>query len=204
MRTAERISGISVALGSTLVAFHVGREVGGYDAPREVPYALYAALVVGVLSYARSLPRGDPRDWTSNGVQWTVLVGGTAAALDVFETFAIAVTVLPLLLLFIHTARARGVVKYDSETPRFVVSRSAAYGLVRCTGALLVRHTALPAKVALLLPLAVSLAETGAMVVCRSRAYAFAVDSVDFAVYAVLKSALFLALPLLEEALLHR
>lgn len=192
---------VGAALGSTLVAFHVGREVGAYDAPREVPYALFAALVVGVLTYARSLPRGEWRDWTSNGVQWTVLVGGVAVAVDVFETFAIAVTVLPLLLLFIHTAKARGVVTYDSETPRFVVSRSAAYGLVRCTGTLLVRYTAMPEKIALLLPLAVSLVETGAMIATRSRAYVFAVDSVEFVVYAVLKSALFVALPLLEEAL---
>ena len=100
------------------------------------------------------------------------------------------------MLFCLEVADARGLLRYDLRARGFYVTRSTAYAALRALTA-----ATPPRGLARLVPLLVATLETVGMAAHGGGAgsYAFATRA-EFASYALLKSGVFVALPLLEEA----
>ena len=177
----------------------------GWEAARP-PCPIYVILVTTALAlggWATVLPVQAssilPIQWRSP--LYLFLVGTIAYLLDVFDTFAAAYVCVQLVLLPLQVSQSRGLLRYDATSAWYVTDAGATYALLRVVGATVVRHTALPARLALLLPAVIALGETSVMYAGwgLSRFYSFGADTVEFAAYAVLKTALFLMTPLVDD-----
>jgi hypothetical protein len=84
----------------------------------------------------------------------------------------------------------------------FVRSASTFYACVRSGSAALQRALGSGARFARFAPAALANAETAGMAALDARTYAFRRHQVGFFVYATVKSAVFLCLPALEDAIL--
>lgn len=129
--------------------------------------------------------------------------GVLAAVSGVFVCYAFAYTAATVILVWIYAAAPFGLVQYDPTSPFFLLSRSTLYAGLRASTQLLVRNTPFPPRIGRLVPFGIATSETVGMHLVRSESYAFATGSTDFAVYAVLKSAVFLTLPVLEDFLVE-
>ena len=169
---------------------------------RDVPHLLWPGVAAGVGALALELPNGSWRDYWRFGVQYHALGVLLGVLLECVDVYAVAVCAGFVLVYALDVCHARGLLRYDPTTASFVVSRAAAYGLVRVVSYVTARETGVLA-VELLTPVALGLLETGGMAARGNEAfYPFAFGSRRFAVYAVAKSALLLGLPVLERALL--
>jgi len=205
----------TVALASSSAALfalcvHLGAEARAM-APdgRALPasWALLPAVGASLLAFAvLSFPPWRATDLLGFGVHYVLLGGAVAWAVEVFEVYAVAFAVAPLVLYPLYLSHQRGLLRYRPDTAHFVLSRGALYATLRSFGAVLVARTSAPAAAARLLPVTLATLETMAMAwwPTSSSSYEFVPRSVPFVVYSVLKTAAFLALPVLEEALVHR
>ena len=123
-----------------------------------------------------------------------------AAATGTLRVFCLAYALTPLILVWIE-ASSRATYSIDSNY--FVLTRSASYASVRALAQLAADRGAIAPRVARLAPFALASLETLGMRVVGTDSYTFGVAGREFAVYATIKSAVFLALPELEQALLH-
>jgi hypothetical protein len=122
-----------------------------------------------------------------------------AVVLDVFDVFATAYTFATLILVWIYAIGTLDLVNYDERAQHFLLTRSTSYAVLRASTELLVRRASFPRRVTRCVPFVVASLETGGMFVYRTNSYRFSVRSMEFAVYATLKSVVFLSLPLVEE-----
>lgn len=212
MTTATERAAIAVALVSAfLLTAHVASELAApHDVRVRLPYYfLPGGVATAVVAFALFLP--PPPGAASLvtllygfGIEYPVGWGVAAWIAGVFDVFAVAFACAPLLLYPLAVAKRCDLVRYDPTTAPFVLSRAACYGGLRAVGVLLVRETssAIPPAFARLLPLAAASIETlGMSYAGSSGSYTFESSSPMFAMYALLKSAVFVALPVLEDAL---
>lgn len=128
-----------------------------------------------------------------------IVCGIIAESFGVFDVFAVAFTATTLILIWIYVIGTLGLVEYDEREQHFLLNRSTSYAFLRATTEILVVRASLPRRLGRLFPFAAATLETGGMIYNKSTSYKFPVFSSDFGVYAALKSAIFLSLPLLEE-----
>ena len=93
-------------------------------------------------------------------------------------------------------------VRYRSDSFWYVVSSSWMYANIRSVTTFCVRRAWIPVRIGRLVPCTVANVESAAMIVFRWNSYAFDMRSLDALPYLLLKSVVFLTLPLLEEVLL--
>tara|TARA_B110000046_G_scaffold184516_1_gene223203 strand:- start:2319 stop:2930 length:612 start_codon:yes stop_codon:yes gene_type:complete len=192
-------------VGLFLLAAHVGAALAGEAGGGGVPQHAFwpGALACAGLSYGLALPRGPWRDLWGSGVEAVLVTVPLAWWARTLDVYALAYVSTAFVLWWIDVAFARGVVTYGPHVRGFVVTRSVLYASLRATSAACVRHAGLAPRVARLVPLLVSSLETGGMVAVGHASYTFGAHTSTFAVYALLKASLFVALPLVEEALLR-
>lgn len=137
------------------------------------------------------------RDVHNTGVLHVAAYGAGARALGVFTAFASAYVLCALILACVLVAHARGFVAYAPDRAAFVVTRSAFYAFLRALGALLRREfaAAYTPSVDRLVLLGLATAETLLMVAVRDASY----PREHLATYALLKTAVFACVPLLED-----
>jgi hypothetical protein len=128
-----------------------------------------------------------------------IVSGITAQSFGVFDVFAVAFTATTLILIWIYVIGTLGLVEYDEREQHFLLNRSTFYAFLRTTTEILVVRASLPRRLGRLFPFAAATLETGGMIYNKATSYKFPVFSSDFGVYAAMKSAIFLSLPLLEE-----
>ena len=180
-----------------LVSAHVTTTVLGD--PRA--YFLAAALATATVATVAALPPGRWTDYARAGFAYHAAYAAAAWFLDAFVVYCVAYASSRLILVWIDLAHARGVVTYDPATSHFAVTRGALYALVRAVTHALTRWGA-PPPLELLTPAAIAATETGIMATHGSAAYTFGVASHAFAVYALLKTVVLLAVPRFETWLL--
>jgi hypothetical protein len=187
-----------LGLGLLLLSAHVTAEVAmvarGGDSHRRFFLVFWpGALLSGALACAPvrlSEVRGT-------GVEGLLLAAALAWWARVLDVFALAYVGCALVLFCLEVADARGLLRYDLRARGFYVTRSTAYAALRALSA----ATPLPRGLVRLVPLLVATAETLGMAVHGGGAGSYAFPTrADFASYALLKSAIFVALPLLEAA----
>ena len=122
--------------------------------------------------------------------------------LDLLFDYLAASFSVPIIMLMLEIGSHRSILKYDIQTLYFVYSRTTFYATLRCSFKLLISYNVLEAHTVRLFPLIFSLLETTVMYIGRTTAYAFEARSVTFAAYAVVKTGVFLSLPILEEVIL--
>jgi len=194
---------VLVSAGATALA------AGARTTGAVLAFAL-SAWACAALCFLMVLPaEGRRRGWTdlaSPGVQYVVLGAAASALAGVVRVYALAYTAASLLLAWIQVAHARGLVRYDPTSARFATTRCALYAAIRAGSYAAAEAAGSEAahRVALLVPLALATAETLLMVGSEGmrQSYAFGPWSERGAVYALLKSACFLALPVVETSLL--
>ena len=216
--SSEAAVGLVTAVAGGFLAAHVAAEV--VYVAQQVPaatrvatfyYFWPAALAVAIAAFAFALPPRPPR--SARGRWWQTSEFATGALLlsaglawwgGVLAAFALAALASPLLLVWVDVARDRGLVRYENRSFQFHVSRTTAYAAIRAGTEALVVHLGFPARLADLAPILVATLETVGMAVRGARGhYTFSARSVVFACYAVLKSAVLVAVPLAERALLE-
>lgn len=131
-----------------------------------------------------------------------IVCGTAAAAFGVFDAFAVAFTVTPLILVWIYVIGNMGLVLYNEKEQHFFLTRSTFYACIRTSVEVVVRNTSFSRRLGRLVPFGFASCETIGMVCSKTKSYKFDVRSHDFVVYATLKSAVFLCLPLLEDLVL--
>lgn len=196
---------LSLGLTLCLLTAHVTHEVASEGDSFPPWYFITGGCVFAILAFVDEV---RPTRTSYRPVAYALTVAGcsaAAAAFDVLEVFAVAYTLTPLILMWLQLLHARTgdpLVLYDPTTPDFVLTRSLSYALLRSLSQLLVRHVGVPIRLTRLFPFIVASIETAAMAThSTSASYAFTIGSCEFAVYVALKSAVFLGLPLLEDAL---
>lgn len=197
-----------VGVGVVLVSAHVASELAlvSEDGPA-LPYFWPAALACGVVAFALHIPPSKTRPWwrdyATTGIEMLAVLIPLAWWGNVFVPFATAYLTVASLLCLLQFADMRGMVRYDTNAHGFIVTRSASYAAMRALTTFVVRQGWIPVRVGRLVAFLVASAETVAMLVLNSKSYSFTTRSWDIVPYALFKSAVFLALPLLEEALLQ-
>lgn len=208
------------ALAAGLTATHVGYELtrlavsNASDASDASPPSarwVTPAVAIAAVGFVLVVPRGALRDWRRFGLEYVIAWTVVAYLVDALATFCVAFVVAPVLVYPLAVAHARGVLHYDPTVPGYVLPRGALYAGVRSLGAAAVAAGWLAPRVALLMPVAITSVDTVGMVVYTfvaprtglANAYTFGVATPTFAVYAALKTSLFVALPVVEEALLR-
>lgn len=193
------------ALAACTVALsaHVGRAAAAEGLPPRWDLVLPPLGVAAALFLRRAR---DAAPASLALLAWTAalpsLLVGVAAWLRVLPTFAVAyVLCCALILPPLFLANRIGLVLYDPTPPAFVASRAALYAALRALGRALADRGWLAPRVALLLPAGLGLTETVAMVAMPLRSYDMPFFSADFALYTVLKTAVLLAAPMLDDAL---
>lgn len=124
----------------------------------------------------------------------------TAGWAGVVGAFGAAFVLTLWILAVIDEAGKREMVMYEHQGVRFFASRCTLYASGRAAAAAATAHLGLPVEAARLAWFWVATAETVGMTISVDGSYSFSVGSKSFAAYALLKSALFLAAPLVEEA----
>ena len=197
----------SVSLGLTLffLSAHVSHEIASRSDSFPPWYFVTGTCAFAVLAFVSEV---RPPSTSCTPFVYAMALAGCAAwasAVEVLEVFALAYTLTPLVLVWLQVLRLRPgdpLVLYDPTTANFVLTRSLTYALLRSTSQLLVLHTGLTARIARLFPFFAANVETVAMVwYPTSNSYGFSTRSYTFVVYAALKSAVFLGLPLFEDVL---
>lgn len=120
----------------------------------------------------------------------------------VLLTFTTSFTLTLCIIYIIDLAGRRGLVHYTYERVDFVASRCTTYAIGSAIARLSVTQDALPPRAARLLWFGIATIETAAMLLFKSESYTFSVSSTAFAAYALIKSSMFLVVPILEEVLL--
>ena len=92
---------------------------------------------------------------------------------------------------------------WTTVTYIFYITRATTYGIIRAC-ATLEEHGILTARVAMLVPFTIASIESVVMFLVKSTAYKFDTRSFDYFVYCVVKSAVFLIIPVYEAFLLER
>lgn len=192
--------------GAALLAAHVGGELAdvalgtALGAPRA--YFVSPAAACAVAAYALALPRGPWSDLLAQRTHYLIAFAALAWWASVLPTFALAFAATPLIGWWVFLADARGLVRYEVHDASFYVTRGTGYALMRAAPQAAVVHLGLDPRLARLAPLGVATLETLGMIALDLRSYAFGARSARFVTYALLKSAVFVCVPLLEEALL--
>lgn len=134
---------------------------------------------------------------------WATAAAAAAAWAGVLRAFGAAYVLTLWLLAAIDAAGRRGLVRYDHSGVGFFATRCTLYASGRAAAAAATARLGLPLPAARLAWFWAATAETAFMAIVGNRSYAFSARGADFAAYALLKSALFLAAPLAEEALVR-
>ena len=164
------------------------------------------ATSVSFLVYVTSSFAEFGRVLRRTGVAYPIAFASLSAATGEFGSYSAAYACTPLIFVWIQIAHSRGRVKYDPTTSVFVTTRGAAYALLRSATSAGVSwggeewHPVF-VRVDRLLPFAVASAETLVMLCTTFMETSYELDTGGVTVYALLKSAVFLSLPLLEEQL---
>ena len=208
----DLLSGLATATSGGLLAAHVAAEL--VYASRTVPdqplvstyyYFWPAALASSILAFARMLPPSSSTPvvwWKTSEFATSLLIlsAGLAWWGNVLAMFALASLASPLILVWIDIARGRGLVRYETQSFQFHVSRTTSYATLRAATEALVVHLGFPVRVADLIPLLVATLETVGMMVRGAEGhYGFTANSAPFLTYATLKSCVFVAIPLAER-----
>lgn len=171
---------------------------------RPVAWMIGASAATSAFTFTLVLPRGPLADVMRIGFPYHLVYGALAWILHVFDIYAAAFAFALVILFVLDVSHARGLVTYETRAADFVVSRAALYGALRA-GAVAVANAS-PSNVFTstllprLLPTVVGVVETVGMYVLQSTSYTFHPHSLPFAVYAILKTQVFLLLPLAEDA----
>lgn len=122
--------------------------------------------------------------------------------LEVVKHYIVAVFVTPAILVFLRIASDKSLLNYNIESLYFAYSRALTYGNIRALGALLVKYSVVTENVDDLIPFIISTCESIGMFASNSTSYNFSTRSTHFIMYSILKAAVFLSLPILEQRLL--
>jgi hypothetical protein len=125
--------------------------------------------------------------------------------LDALVAFAVSYMLVIWVIAVVEMAGTAKLLRYGFEHDRirFVATRSTAYASVSALTHVAVSR-GLPPRVGNLVWLLLATTESVIMFTIRSGSYAFSVRSTSFAVYALIKSALFVTSPLIQSAVLER
>lgn len=150
--------------------------------------------------------QADPRrvQWMAyRGLAVAPFFAGVAHLASVLPNFLVAWAVAPALFLCLYVLDDLNLVNYDVRHGRFLIGRMTFYAAARSLLAASVAHLGVPMGVDRLGVLALGSCETLLMTrSCAQRRW-YDLEGVGFFAYAAVKSAWLLALPLVEEALLH-
>lgn len=193
---------VATSCGATLAL------VGGATASGTLTWAAagtLAATAPAVL--ATVLPRAP------DGIEWiryrsflcAPLLALSAHLLSTLDVFVVAWGAAPWFFLPLYLLEEANLVAYPVGSGAFMLQRMLFYAAVRAHAVAAERHLGAPALVSRTLLLGLGTVETAYMAV-RGTAqppklwYSFPIKSLDFASYALVKSAWLLCLPLLEES----
>lgn len=159
----------------------------------------FAALAFG-LALPRRIRWTDLRE---TGIVWLPVAVSAAIPFGLVDDMAISFVVAPLLVAPIILAHRQGLVTYDPTGASFVLSRMTAYTTLRTLTKVLYETGYLDMRYVRMIPFTLGTLESLGMVLLwrTRRAYDFTLKSWSFATYIVLKTALLLGLPRIEEAL---
>ena len=198
------------------VCAHLGYELAtvaeGETYGESSPYFVIPAVFFSVTSTLVSTRTFANRVLQDETASWTLLVSALPLVLtllawgaDVLSVFLLAFTLASVILVPLYMIGHMGLARYEHKlfTMTFYVSRCSLYAVIRSVFEFVVQRTDLPCRVARLFPFCISLLESIGMFLYRGEGtYTFSNRSSLFGVYVTLKSAIFLALPLLEEQIL--
>lgn len=221
MPTTTLVPWLTSLLAWFALSVYVGADVRGGEEQEEdegvssSPVVRWVCLAVGVGAAVGGFVWTTIPSWSFAaqstlhfGILYPVLWGTLASLTGTFAEYATAFACAPLLLYPLSVAHRRGgLLRYDPDTASFVLSRASLYAALRAASRLLQDAPPLHLRPSLarLLPLAAATAETGGMLLwSSSSSYTFSSHSLQFAVYATLKSAVFVTLPVLEEAFFEK
>lgn len=155
------------------------------------------AFVAAVLAFASNVAP-TVAEWRATNLHILLVVGSIAWVLDVLGAFGIAYTACILVLVWIHLAHSRDLVRYDPRTADFVVTRSTTFAALY---AILVYAERSISYWYLLrfVPFLVGTVETVGMLVLGTSSYTF--TSLQFVEYTMLKSVVLVGVPQLCRTL---
>lgn len=195
-----RLSPVLCLLSASCLGLHVGYAINA-KTMQAATWLLIGGVTLATCAFLMRLRTFAL--WTT-GIQWCVLWGTISLLIGHFQVYATAIACFPLLYVLLQLAHQDGVLKYDTQHVSFEWSRAAFYGGMRA-GSVWVFRMALSNRdtadwAARLLPLSFASIETIVMsILGNGGSYTFSPTSVDFVVYATLKTASFAALPYLED-----
>jgi hypothetical protein len=138
----------------------------------------------------------------NTGIPYLVAYAGIAYAGDVLPEFCISYATSSLILLWILVAHREQLVLYQPDRAVFVFTRGALYAVLRAALVFARRRwvwlTVARSHIALLL---IPTVETCFMWTCKDASYKYDHSNTFAWSYALLKTALFLVVPALDEAL---
>lgn len=124
-----------------------------------------------------------------------------AARIRMLSTFTTAFALALFIIYFVDLAGRRDMLHYTYDRVNFVASRCTSYAVVRMASQVAVVYWGLPERASLLIWFGYATVESIFMVIADNKSYRFSTRSTVFAFYALLKSALFVGLPLAERGL---
>lgn len=183
----------------------VARGQPAADAPLWV-FPLFASLIAAlsvipvVYRYRSRVRRAGLKPFLLTLVQ--IGCGAVAHTLNVFAVFATAFTVVSVIICWLFLLSSLGLLRNTVCDEMFYFDASILYASLRALTEVFVQRVSLPRRLGRLVPFVISSGETLGMMGYNSRWYKFDVQSDEFGVYATVKAAVFLCLPLLEEWML--
>lgn len=120
-------------------------------------------------------------------------------AVQLFVAFWFSMWLLMGLLPLVRN----GMVKYNLDSMYHTISSMSLYSIIRATSAYL-ETLGMPSSISNVIPLLIATTETVGMFVKKNESYVFGTRSWSFFHYVAFKSAIFLALPRLENYVLRR
>lgn len=121
----------------------------------------------------------------------------------VLATFTAAFVLTFGIIGVVDVAGQRGFLNYGHDRIQFAASRATLYATMRAASEATVVHLKVPWRMGLLFVFWIATAESVIMFLTKNQSYTFSARSVTFASYALFKSAIFIALPLAEQALIR-
>ena len=122
--------------------------------------------------------------------------------LKVLITFFVAVWMSTFILATLIPLKEKNMINYNFDSIHHTISSINIYGIIRGFSAYFVK-LGLSNNISVLIPFFIANIETLGMFILNSHAYSFSVRSFMFVQYAILKSSIFLALPIVEQFIIH-
>lgn len=167
-------------------------------------YIWYLPFIFSLLGYVIFLYPFDYKDIlkTPRWIVYSPCATALFLYLKVSITFFVAVWTGTFILAALIPINDKKMINYAFDSINHTISSLIFYGIIRGFSAYSVQ-LGLPKQFSLLIPFCIGNIETFFMIIIKNQAYTFSAKSVIFFQYAVLKSAILIALPIIEEYIIQ-